>query len=138
MRGSRSKLALLGCAALLALAACDKVKAVAGFPWLQAATPSPGATPELLKAAAAAGVAPAVCSSALPSPALSRISSTASGMESVLRALRARSSRILYSSTTESWNQSGAVTAVSLTPIDASPSGEKHQASAARTSSIFR
>jgi hypothetical protein len=43
MRGPGTRLALLGCVALLALAGCDKVKATATFPWLQPATPTPSA-----------------------------------------------------------------------------------------------
>jgi hypothetical protein len=46
MRGPGTKLALLGCVGMLALAGCDKVKAAATFPWLQAATPTPSATPD--------------------------------------------------------------------------------------------
>jgi hypothetical protein len=45
MRGPGTKQALLGGLAMLAVAGCDRVKAAATFPWLQPATPSPGATP---------------------------------------------------------------------------------------------
>src|SRR4030088_1439762 len=90
----------------------------------------------LLKVEVPLELEPVVYKIASPSAALSCNSRVASEVGVTLRACSARSKRLRYSSRKELWNQVGAEVAVSFTPSERSPSGEKHQSSAARTSSI--
>src|ERR1700730_215544 len=88
----------------------------------------------LLNAAVTLGLEPVVYRIASPRAALSS-NSRAADVGVVFRTRSACSRRPGYSSSKELWNQSGAETAVRLVPKQASPSDEKHQSSAARTSS---
>src|ERR1700724_2950476 len=72
-----------------------------------------------------------------PSAVCSFISRRASGRAPSPRAAIARSTRLPHSSISDSCIHSGTAAAVSATPSDASPFGEKAQSSAARRLSIW-
>ena len=90
----------------------------------------------VVQAAMVSGAAPFVCMSDTPSAAQSCISRRASRPERGPRLASARSARPRHSTKSDCWNHRGTAAAVSATPIDASPPGEKAQSSPLRTLSI--